>query len=47
MAVPTGSKLVFVAGQVAWDADGPTVGGGDLAARTGQRHLDVGTAVLG
>ncbi|MER7732675.1 RidA family protein [Streptomyces erythrochromogenes] len=29
VSVATGSKLVFVAGQVSWDADGVTVGEGD------------------
>lgn len=33
VSVATGSRLVFVAGQVAWDADGVTVGEGDLAAQ--------------
>jgi enamine deaminase RidA (YjgF/YER057c/UK114 family) len=32
VSVATGSKLVFIAGQVAWDAEGATVGAGDLAA---------------
>jgi enamine deaminase RidA (YjgF/YER057c/UK114 family) len=45
VSVATGSKLVFVAGQVAWDADGVTVGEGDLAAQVERCYLNVGTAL--
>ncbi|MFJ5262407.1 RidA family protein [Streptomyces sp. NPDC088387] len=45
VSVATGSKLVFVAGQVAWDADGVTVGEGDLAAQVEQCCLNVATAL--
>jgi enamine deaminase RidA (YjgF/YER057c/UK114 family) len=45
VSVATGSKLVFIAGQVAWDADGSTVGVGDLAAQVEQCFLNVGTAL--
>lgn len=45
VAVATGSRLVFVAGQVAWDADGVTVGEGDLAAQVEQCYLNVGIAL--
>ncbi|WP_436737638.1 RidA family protein [Streptomyces sp. BBFR102] len=45
VAVGTGSRLVFVAGQVAWDADGTTVGAGDLAAQVEQCYLNVHTAL--
>ncbi|MGW8884576.1 RidA family protein [Streptomyces sp. NPDC055749] len=45
VSVATGSKLVFIAGQVAWDADGVTVGEGDLAAQVEQCYLNVGTAL--
>ncbi|MFD5394231.1 RidA family protein [Streptomyces sp. NPDC127097] len=45
VAVASGSKMVFVAGQVAWDADGVTVGEGDLAAQVEQCYLNVGTAL--
>ncbi len=45
VAVATGSKLVFMAGQVAWDADGVLVGEGDLAAQVEQSYLNVGTAL--
>ncbi|WP_406080813.1 RidA family protein [Micromonospora sp. NBC_00858] len=45
VAVATGSKLVFLAGQVAVDADGGTVGVGDLAAQVEQCYLNVGTAL--
>ncbi|MER6958359.1 MULTISPECIES: RidA family protein [unclassified Streptomyces] len=45
VSVASGSKLVFVAGQVAWDADGVTVGEGDLAAQVERCYLNVGTAL--
>ncbi|MFD5640962.1 RidA family protein [Streptomyces anulatus] len=41
----TGSQLVFVAGQVAWDAEGRTVGEGDLAAQVEQCYVNIGTAL--
>lgn len=47
VSVATGSRLVFVAGQVAWDADGATVGDGDLAAQVEQCYLNVATALAG
>ncbi len=45
VSVATGSKLVFMAGQVAWDADGVTVGQDDLAAQVEQCYLNVATAL--
>ncbi len=45
VSLATGSKLVFMAGQVAWDADGALVGEGDLAAQVEQCYLNVGAAV--
>lgn len=45
VAIATGSRLVFMAGQVAWDADGALVGQGDLAAQVEQCYLNVGAAV--
>jgi enamine deaminase RidA (YjgF/YER057c/UK114 family) len=45
LAVATGSKMVFVAGQVAWDADGHTVAVGDLASQVEQCYLNVGAAL--
>lgn len=45
VAIATGSKLVFIAGQVAWDAEGVTVGEGDLAAQVERSYLNVGTAL--
>lgn len=45
VSIATGSKLVFVAGQVAWTADGVTVGEGDLAAQVEQCYLNVATAL--
>ncbi|WP_329065962.1 RidA family protein [Streptomyces sp. NBC_01429] len=47
VSVATGSKLVFIAGQVAWDAEGVTVGEGDLAAQVEQCYLNIGTALAG
>ncbi|MFC8224481.1 RidA family protein [Streptomyces sp. NPDC057287] len=47
VSVATGSKLVFVAGQVAWDRDGVTVGEGDLAAQVEQCYVNVATALAG
>ncbi|MFE2055920.1 RidA family protein [Streptomyces sp. NPDC056465] len=47
VSVATGSKLVFVAGQVAWDGDGVTVGEGDLAAQVEQCYVNVATALAG
>lgn len=45
VAVATGSRLVFIAGQVAWDADGATIGEGDLATQVEQCYLNVATAL--
>ncbi|MFE9771866.1 RidA family protein [Streptomyces sp. NPDC005931] len=47
VSVATGSKLIHVAGQVAWDADGTTVGVGDLTAQVARCYLNVGTALAG
>ncbi|MEV8306490.1 RidA family protein [Streptomyces flavidovirens] len=45
VSIATGSKQVFIAGQVAWDADGVTVGEGDLAAQVEQCCLNIGPAL--
>ena len=45
VSIATGSRLVFMAGQVAWDADGTLVGVGDLAAQVEQCYLNVGAAL--
>ncbi|MEU9621116.1 RidA family protein [Streptomyces sp. NPDC048155] len=45
VSIASGAKLVFIAGQVAWDAEGVTVGEGDLAAQAEQSYLNVGTAL--
>ncbi|WP_019074008.1 RidA family protein [Streptomyces hokutonensis] len=45
VSIASGSRLVFVAGQVAWDAEGVTIGEGDLAAQVEQSYLNVGTAL--
>ncbi|GAB3745618.1 RidA family protein [Amycolatopsis oliviviridis] len=47
VSIATGSKLVFIAGQVSWDADGAVVGEGDLAAQVEQCYLNIGTALAG
>ncbi|MEV4169753.1 RidA family protein [Nonomuraea sp. NPDC049709] len=47
VSIASGSKLVFVAGQVAWDAGGVTIGVGDLAAQVEQCYLNIGTALAG
>ncbi|GHE39181.1 RidA family protein [Streptomyces capitiformicae] len=45
VSVATGSKLVFVAGQVSWDAEGTTVGKDDLAAQVERCYLNIATAL--
>lgn len=45
MSVATGSRTVYLSGQVARDADGQPVGAGDLAAQVSQAYLDVDTAL--
>ncbi|MER5656903.1 RidA family protein [Streptomyces sp. NPDC002131] len=45
VSVATGSRLVFVAGQVAWDAEGVIVGAGDLAAQVEQCYVNIATAL--
>jgi enamine deaminase RidA (YjgF/YER057c/UK114 family) len=47
VSIASGTKLVFVAGQVAWDADGTTVGAGDLAAQVEQCYRNIGHALAG
>ncbi|EID56476.1 RidA family protein [Saccharomonospora xinjiangensis] len=45
MSVATGSRLIFLAGQVAWNADGDLVGRGDLARQVEQCYLNVAAAL--
>ncbi|MFJ8210695.1 RidA family protein [Streptomyces sp. NPDC096033] len=45
VAVASGSRTVFIAGQVAWGSDGATVGVGDLAAQVEQCYLNIATAL--
>ncbi|MEW2219955.1 RidA family protein [Streptomyces sp. NPDC006990] len=45
VSISSGSRLVFVAGQVAWDAEGTTLGEGDLAAQVEQCYRNIGTAL--
>lgn len=47
VAVAEGSRLVFVAGQVARDAEGNPVGTGDFAAQVEQAFCNVATALAG
>ena len=47
VSVATGSRLVFLAGQVARTADGVPVGTGDLAAQVEQAYVNVATALAG
>ncbi|MFD9821773.1 RidA family protein [Streptomyces violascens] len=45
VAIASGSRMVFVAGQVAWGAHGGTVGESDLAAQVEQCYLNIATAL--
>lgn len=45
VSVATGTRTVYVAGQVARTADGTPVGPGDLAAQTEQAMVNVHTAL--
>ncbi|MEU8784475.1 RidA family protein [Streptomyces sp. NPDC048637] len=45
VSIASGAKLAFIAGQVAWDAEGVTVGEGDLTAQVEQCYLNIGTAL--
>lgn len=45
VSVSSGSKLVFIAGQIARDADGNRIGEGDLAAQVEQVYLNLHTAL--
>ena len=41
----TGGKMVFIAGQVAWDVKGEVVGKGDLRAQATQAYTNLKTAL--
>jgi enamine deaminase RidA (YjgF/YER057c/UK114 family) len=45
VAIATGSRTVYLAGQVAQDAEGNLVGAGDLAAQTEQALINVSIAL--
>lgn len=45
VSIATGSKMVFIAGQVALDADGNLVGDGDTAAQVEQCYINVAAAL--
>jgi enamine deaminase RidA (YjgF/YER057c/UK114 family) len=45
VAVATGSRQVYIAGQVAWDEKGDLVAPGDLAGQVAQVYRNVATAL--
>ena len=45
MAVTTGTRTVYLAGQVARTADGTPVGAGDFAAQVEQAYVNIATAL--
>ncbi|APE36376.1 enamine deaminase RidA [Nocardia mangyaensis] len=45
LSIASGSRLVFLAGQVARDGEGNPVGAGDFAAQVEQAYLNIGTAL--
>ncbi|NHC15654.1 RidA family protein [Motilibacter deserti] len=45
VAVATGTRTVYLAGQVARNADGEPVGAGDFAAQVEQAYVNVDTAL--
>jgi enamine deaminase RidA (YjgF/YER057c/UK114 family) len=45
VVVATGSRLVFVAGQVAEDSEGNLVGSGDMTAQAHQVFANIGRAL--
>jgi enamine deaminase RidA (YjgF/YER057c/UK114 family) len=47
LSIATGSRLVFLPGQVTRNANGNPVGEGDLAAQIEQAYLNVCTALAG
>ena len=47
VSIAAGSRLVFLAGQVAWTAAGDTVGENDLAAQVEHCYRNVATALSG
>jgi len=45
VGIATGSRTVYISGQVAQDASGTVLGVGDLAAQTEQALINVGIAL--
>jgi enamine deaminase RidA (YjgF/YER057c/UK114 family) len=45
VSIASGTRIVFIAGQVAWDSEGVTIGEGDLAAQVEQCYLNIGIAL--
>ncbi|MCW5623658.1 MAG: RidA family protein [Burkholderiales bacterium] len=47
VAIATGTKIIFISGQVALDEDGNLVGKGDLSRQTEQAYLNIAAALAG
>jgi enamine deaminase RidA (YjgF/YER057c/UK114 family) len=45
VSIASGSRIVFIAGQVAWDSEGLTIGEGNLAAQVEQCYHNIGIAL--
>ena len=45
VSIASGSRIAFIAGQVAWDTEGTTIGEGDLAAQVEQCYRNIGIAL--
>jgi enamine deaminase RidA (YjgF/YER057c/UK114 family) len=45
LSIASGSRMVFLAGQVARDGEGRPVGAGDFAAQVEQAYRNIGTAL--
>jgi enamine deaminase RidA (YjgF/YER057c/UK114 family) len=45
VSIASGTRIVFIAGQVAWDSEGITIDEGDLAAQVEQCYLNIGIAM--
>jgi enamine deaminase RidA (YjgF/YER057c/UK114 family) len=45
VSIASGTRIVFIAGQVAWDSEGITIGEGDLAAQVEQCYRNIGIAL--
>lgn len=45
VSIASGTRIVFIAGQVAWDSEGITIGEGDLAAQVEQCYHNISIAL--